>query len=139
MTIFNFLSSLLLQLTYLFLLNSFFFLSTFSVFLKRPNNYLFKWLAYRFLLGRLSVLFCIQLFLKFFKFQVFQAPGFSESRFFRLQVFQNPGFSRPWFPRVQVFLGEAISGSASRFCDQGLSPGFRSSQRNPVLCTFYAV
>ena len=50
------LSSLLRNLTYLLLLNSFLFLSRFSVSLKRLDNYFFRWFAYKSLLRRFSVL-----------------------------------------------------------------------------------
>ena len=50
------LSSLLRSLTYLSLLNSFLFLSRFSVSLKSLDNYFFGWFAYKSLLSRFSVL-----------------------------------------------------------------------------------
>ena len=66
------------------LLNLFLFLSTFSVFL---NEYFFRWLACKssqqiFSVNKLyyAILqhfFCVQLFLKFFKVEVFYQPGFS--------------------------------------------------------------
>ena len=61
--------------------------------------------------------FCIQLFPSFFIVQVFQGPGFSESRIFRVQVFKGPGFSGSRFFRIRV---------------QGLHPGFRSSQQTSI-------
>ena len=65
----------------------FLFLSAFSVFL---NDYFFRWLACKSLLSRFSVIinqimqsyksfFCIQLFLMFFRIDVFQHPGLSGS------------------------------------------------------------
>ena len=54
--IFRNLSSLLRSLTYLSLLNSFLFLSRFSVSLKSLDNYFFRWFAYKSLLSRFSVL-----------------------------------------------------------------------------------
>ena len=100
----QFFISLLHNLTYLSLLNSFLF--TFSVFLKSLKNYFFRWLVQVFYwqIFRVNELyyvvfqsfFCIRLFPTFFLVQVFQWPGFSVSRFYRVQV-------------------------------QGLGPGFRSS------------
>ena len=63
-----------------------------------------------------------------FMAQVFQGPGFSQSRFFKVQVFQGPGCSESMFFRVQVFLGPGFS--ESRFLRvrvQGPGPSFRSS------------
>ena len=116
------------------LLNSFLFLSTFSVFLKSLNNYFFWWFAYKSLRSRFSVLinYTIQSsnhfshpavsWSRFSMVQVFQGPGFSGSRFlgskfsgsrfYRVRVFQDPGFSGSRFFRVRV---------------QGQGPGFRSS------------
>ena len=48
-----------------------------------------------------------------FRVQVFESPGFCESRFFRVQVFLSPGFSGFRFFRVRV---------------QGLAPCFRSNR-----------
>ena len=112
------LSSLLHNLTYLSLLNSFLFLSTFSVFLENLNNYFPNGLLTSlFSVNKLYYVvflsfFCIQLFPTFFRVLVFQGPGFLGSRFFRLQVFLGPGFSGSRFFWVRV---------------QGPGPGFRSS------------
>ena len=73
-----------------------------------------------------NLFFYIQLFPAFLIVQVFQGPGFSESKFFRVQVFQGPGFSESRFFRVQVFQGRV----------QGLGPGFRSSPYNLIKITF---
>ena len=92
--------------SYLSLLNSFLFLSRFSVSLKSLNNYFFKRFAYKSILNRFSVLInyimwssnhfstssCFLRFLgsKIFRVQVFQGLGFSGYRFFRVWV-QGPG------------------------------------------------
>ena len=108
------------------LLNSFLFLSAFSVFL---NNYL-RTVFYSITIfsdGLLTSLFsankctmcssylfsassCFSRFSwsKFFRVQVFEGPGFSD------QVFQGPSFSGIRFFRIQVFLGQS-PGSGSRF------------------------
>ena len=105
------LSSLLRNLTYLSLLNSFLFLSRFSVSLKSLDNYFFRWFAYKSLLSRFSVLISYNMcscnhFSISSRFQCF-----SRSRFFRVQVFlQGPGF-------------------------QGPGPGFRSSRYFNVVST----
>ena len=85
------LPSLLHNLTYLSLLNSFLPLRTFSVFLRSLNNYFFRWPACKSLLSRFSELrsymwssnlfFCIQLFSTFFMVQIFQGSCFSRSTF----------------------------------------------------------
>ena len=80
-------------ITQSYLFTAFEFIFTFSVFLKSPNNYFFRWLTYKALLSRFSVLinfsilcglpifFCIHP-PTFFIVLVFQGPGFSGSRFF---------------------------------------------------------
>ena len=106
--IFRNLPNLLRSLTYLSLLNSFLFLSRFSVSLKSLDNYFFRWFAYKSLLSRFSVLISCNMcssnnFSISSRFQCFQGLGFSGSRFFKDQVFQGPGFSGSRFFRVQVF------------------------------------
>ena len=80
------LSSLLHNLTYLLLLNSFLFLCT-SVFLKSLNSYFLRWLAYKSLLSRSSVLINYTLWFS----NLFYASGcfqlFWWSKFFRVQGF----------------------------------------------------
>ena len=101
------LETYLQNLIYLWLLNSFLFLSRFSVFLKSPAVTTFSnWFLYKSCLSRFLVLinctmyssFYIQLFSTFFIVKVFQGPGFSgpkflEFRFFKVQVYSlRPGF-----------------------------------------------
>ena len=100
------LSSFLHDLTYLSLLNSFLFLSRFSVSLKSLDNYFFRWFAYKSLLGRFSVLISYNMGSSNHFYISSRFPCFTRSRFFRVQVF-----------RVRV---------------QGLGPGFRSSPLNSV-------
>ena len=102
------LSSLLRSLTYLSLLNSFLFLSRFSVSLKSLNNYFFRWFVYKSLLSRFSVLISYNMwssnhFSISNRFPCFQGPGFSESTFFRVKIFLGlvPG-SRVFRVPVQV-------------------------------------
>ena len=105
--IFRNLSTLLRNLTYLSLLNSFLFLSRFSVSLKSLNNYFFRWFAYKSLLSRFSVLISYSMWSSN-HFSISSCfPCFSRSKFFRVQVF-----------RVQV---------------QGPVPGFRSSLINSTV------
>ena len=115
--IFRNLSSLLCNLTYLSLLNSFLFLSRFSVSLKSLDNYFFRWFAYKSLLSRFSVLIScgVNNVWSSNHFSISSRfPCFSRSRFFRVQVFQGPDFSGSRFFRVQVFQGPDFSGSRSR-------------------------
>ena len=80
--------------SYLFIAFEFILLlSTFSGFLKILNNYFFRWLAYKSLLSRFSVLisYTMWYFNLFSAFNCFQR--FSWSRFFRVQFFLGPGFS----------------------------------------------
>ena len=58
------------------------------------------------------------IFLILYLFQVFQGPGFSESRFFRVKGFQGPDFSGSG-SRVKVFQGPG-PGSGSSFQKQPL-------------------
>ena len=107
-------TSLLHNLTYLSLLNSFLLLvlSAFPVFLKSLNNYFFRWLAYKPLLWEFSCynkLYSV-IFQSFFGIHLFPT-------FFISQVFQGPGFSGPE-SRVQV---------------QDLGPGFRSKRSKANL------
>ena len=105
--IFRNLSSLLRNLTYLSLLNSFLFLSRFSVSLKSLDNYFFRWFAYKSLFSRFSVLISYNM-CSCNHFSISSCfPCFSGSRFFRVRV-QGPG-----------------PGSGVRV--QGPGPGFRSS------------
>ena len=102
------LSSLLRNLTYLSLLNSFLFLSRFSVSLKSLDNYFFRWFAYKSFLSRYSVLINYNMWSSNHFSTSSRFPRFSGSRFFRVQVFQCPGFSGSWSRvRVQI-LGVAI-------------------------------
>ena len=122
-------SSLLRSLTYLSLLNSFLFLSRFSVSLKSLDNYFFRWFAYKSLLSRFSVLISCNMcssnnFSISSRFQCFQGLGFSGSRFFKDQVFQGPGFSGSRFFRVQVFRVR-VRGLGSRVRVQDPDPGSR--------------
>ena len=135
------LSSLLRNLNCLSLLNSFLFLSRFSVSLKSLDNYFFRWFAYKSLLSRFSVLMNYNMWSsnhvstssrfprftgsRFFRVQVFQGPGFSGSRFFKAQVFQDPGFSGSKFFRVQVIQGPGFSGSESSVWIQDPGSGSR--------------
>ena len=84
--IFRNLSSLLHNLTYLSILNSFLFLSAFSIFLKSLNNHFFRWLVYKSLLSRFSVLTNYTL-RPSNVFSASNCPRFSWSRFFRVQIF----------------------------------------------------
>ena len=87
--IFRNLSSLLRNLTYLSLLNSFLFLSRFSVSLKSLDNYFFRWFAYKSLLSRFSVLISYNMWSSN-HFSISSGfPCFSRSRFFRVRV-QDP-------------------------------------------------
>ena len=109
------LSSLLCNLTYLSLLNSFLFLSRFSVSLKSLDNYFFRWFSYKPLFSRFSVLISYNMWSSN-HFSISSCfPCFSGSRFFRVQVFQGLGPG---------------SGSSSKL--RGPVPGFRS-------CLFAAV
>ena len=85
------LSSLLRNLTYLSLLNSFLFLSRFFVFLKSLDNYFFRWFAFKSLLSRFSVLISYNMWSSN-HFSICSCfPCFSGSCFFRVQGFQGPG------------------------------------------------
>ena len=95
------LSSLLRNLTYLSLLNSFWSLSRFSVSLKSLDNY--RWFVYKSLLSRFSVLISYNMCSSNHFPISSRFPCFSRSRFLRVQVFQGRGFSRSGFFRVQVF------------------------------------
>ena len=114
--IFRNLSSLLRSLTYLSLLNSFLYLSRFSVPLKSLDNYFFRWFAYKSVLSRFSVLKSYNMWSSN-HFSISSClPCFSGSRFFRVQVFQGPDFSGSG-SRIQG------PGSRSRVRVQGLGPG----------------
>ena len=112
------LANLFITQSYLFIaFEPFLFLSTFSVFQKGLNIYFFSddLFANLFNANKLYYVFflsyfCIQLFHTLIMVQVFQGPGFSESRFFRVQVFL-----------VQI---------------QCLGPGFRSSFKKGVFKNF---
>ena len=106
------LSSLLRNLTYLSLLNSFLFLSRFSVSLKSLDNYFFRWFAYKSLFSRFSVLISYNMCSSNHFSISSRFPCFSRSRFFRVQVFRD---------QVQG----PSPGSASRIQVQGLGPGSR--------------
>ena len=93
-------------------MNSFLFLSRFSVSLKSLNNYFFRWFAYKSLLSRFSVLINYNMWSSNHFSTSSGFPRFSGSRFFRAQVFQGPGFLGSRFFRIRV---------------QGPGPGFRSS------------
>ena len=74
--------------TYLSLLNSFLFLSRFSVSLKSLDNYFFRWFAYKSLLSRFSVLISYNM-CSSNQFSISSRFScFSRSRFFRVQVFR---------------------------------------------------
>ena len=86
------LSSLLRSLTYLSLLNSFLFLSRFSVSLKSLDN-LKRWFAYKSLLSRFSVLISYNMWSSN-HFSISSCfPCFLGSRFFKVRVHrvQGPG------------------------------------------------
>ena len=106
------LSSLLRNLTYLSLLNSFLFLSRFSVSLKSLDNYFFRWFAYKSLLSRFSVVITYNICSSNHFSISSRFPCFSRSRFFRVLVFRD---------QVQG----PSPGSASRIQVQGLGPGSR--------------
>ena len=97
------LSSLLHDLTYLSLLNSFIFLSRFSVTLKSLDNYFFRWFAYKSFLSRFSVLISYNMCSSNHFSISSRFPCFSRSSFFRVEVFQSPGFLGSRFFKVQVF------------------------------------
>ena len=120
--------------SYLFIISEFIFI------LKcLPNNYFFRWFAYKSLLSRFSVLISynmcscnhfsissrFQCFSRsrFFRVQVFQGPGFSGSRFFRVQVFQGPGFQSPSFQGPDSGSGSRVQSPGSRSRVQGPTPG----------------
>ena len=82
--------------SYLSLLNSFLFLSRFSVSLKSLNNYFFRWFSYKSLLKIFSVLINYIMwssnhFSTSSCFLRFLGSAFSGSSFSRVQVFQAPG------------------------------------------------
>ena len=58
-------------------------------------------------------------------YRVFHSPGFSESRFFRVQVFQDLGFSESSFSGCRFFRVQVQV--------QDVGPGFRSSLELFVL------
>ena len=125
--IFRNLSSLLCNLTYLSLLNSFLLLSRFSVSLKSLDSYFFRWSAFKSLLSRFSLLISYNM-CSFNHFSISSRfPCFSRSRFLgsrsRVQVQGPQSGSRVWGPcpecRVRVWV-------------QGLGPGYRSSQKKLV-------
>ena len=93
------LSSLLCNLSYLSLLNSFLFLSRFSVSLKSLDNYFFRWFAYKSLFIRFSVLISYNLCPSNHLSISSCFPCFSGSRFFRFWVQGPESGSRV---RVQV-------------------------------------
>ena len=97
------LSSLLLSLTYLSILNSFLFLSRFFVSLKSPDNYFCRWFAYKSLLSKFSVVISYNMWSSNHFSIPRRFPRFSRSRFFKVQVFQGPGFPGSGFFRLQVF------------------------------------
>ena len=86
--IFRNLSSLLRNLTYLSLLNSFLFLSRFSVSLKSLDNCFFRWFAYKSLFSRFSVLISYNMCSSDHFSISSHFPCFSGSRFFKVQVFR---------------------------------------------------
>ena len=111
------LSSLLRNLTYLSLLNSFLFLSRFSVSLKCLDNYFFRWFANKSLLSRFSLLI---------SYNMCSSNHFSISSRF------------PCFSRSRVKDPGPGSGFGSRI--QGPGPGYRSSQKTLVPeSLFYSV
>ena len=115
--IFRNLSSLLCNLTYLSLLNSFLCLSRFSISLKSLHNYFFRWFAYKSLLSRLSVLI---------SYNMWSSNHFSISSCF-------PCFSGSWFFRVWVQGPGPGPGSGSRVRVQVQGPGSGSRVRVQVL------
>ena len=110
-------SSLLYNLIYLSLLDSFLFLRRFSAFLKSLDNYFLRWFAYKSLLSRFSVLISYNMWSSNHFSIPSRFPCFSRLRFFRFQVFQGPGFSE------SRFSGSRFSGSRVQIP----GPGFRSS------------
>ena len=118
--------SLLRNLTYVSLLNSFLFLSRFSVSLKSLDNYFFRWFAYKSLLSRFSVLINYNMCSSNHFSISIRFPCFSRSRLFqRVEVFQGPGFSGSRFFRVQVFRVQVFRVQVFRFRVRGRGPGFR--------------
>ena len=110
--------------SYLSLLNSFLFLSRFSVSLKSLDNYFFRWFAYKSLFSRFSVLI---------SYNMCSSNHFSISSRF-------PCFSRSRFlgSRSRVKDPGPGSGFGSRI--QGPGPGYRSSQKTLVPeSLFYSV
>ena len=79
--------------SYLSLLNSFLFLSRFSVSLKSLNNYFFKRFAYKSIHNRFSVLINHIMWSSNHFSTSSCFLRFLGSRLFRAQVFQGPGFS----------------------------------------------
>ena len=124
--IFRNLSSLLRNLTYLSLLNSFLFLSRFSVSLKSLDNYFFRWFAFKSLPSRFSMLISYNMCSSNHFSISNRFPCFSRSRFFRVEIFQGPGFSRSRFFRLQVFQGPGFQGP-------GPASGFRVRVQRPGL------
>ena len=120
--IFRNLSSLLCNLTYLSLLNSFLCLSRFSVSLKSLHNYFVRWFAYKSLLSRFSVLISYNMWSSNHLSISSCFPCFSGSRFFRVWV-EDPG------PGSRI----RVQGQGPESRVQGRvqvpGPGFRSSQK----------
>ena len=111
------LSSLLRSLTYLSLLNSFLFLSRFSVSLKSLDNYFFRWFAYKSLLSRFSVLISYNMWSSNHFSISSRFPCFSGSRFFRVRVQgPRPGFrSSSYLTSVLTHISKHASREALRF------------------------
>ena len=125
--------------SYLFtLLNSFLFLSRFSVTLKSLDNYFFRRFAYKSFLSRFSVLISYNMCSSNHFSISSRFPCFSRSSFFRVEVFQSPGFLGSRFFKVQVFRVQVFRiqvlgpGPWSRV--QGPGPGSGSRlQKQPFL------
>ena len=90
--------------SYLFIISEFIFI------LKcLPNNYFFRWFAYKSLLSRFSVLISYNMWPSNHFFISSCFPCFSGSRFFRVQVFQGPSPRSGSRVRVRVQVLEVAS------------------------------
>ena len=114
------LSSLFHNPTYLWLSDSFLFLSTLKN-LKNLSNYFLRWVAYKSFLSRFSVLidntmwFTIQFFFWHPAISnVIHGPGFSGTMFFRIQLFQGRSFFKVQIFQGQVFTFQGFSRFGSR-------------------------
>ena len=136
--------------SYLSLLNSFLFLSRFSVSLKSLDNYFFIQFAYKSLFSRFSVLIYYNMWSSNYFSTSSCFPCFSGSTFFRVKYFQGPDFSG-YGSRVQgpgpgsrvrdpvPGAGSSVPvqgpGLGSKVRVQGPGPGSGSRfQKQPIFC-----